>query len=346
MKEKINIKSLSLNQLIKEIEELGEKKFRAKQIYERIWAKGSTSFDDFTELSKKLRLQLEERFFINNLEIVNTQKSKDKTTKLAFKTSDNYIVEGVLIPGVGRSTGCISTQAGCALNCYFCATAKTGFNRDLTAEEISEQAYKLESLSEEVFDRRLSNIVLMGMGEPLLNYDNTFAAIEKIITERGMSPSRITLSTSGIVPGIRKMADNNIKINLSVSLHTANNEKRSKLMPINKKYPLNELSKAIVYFNQKTNIRVTLEYLIMKDINDSLEDAAELAEYCKSFPCKINIIEFNDINSKNYKRTPRQKLEEFAEYLSNKNMIVNIRRSKGQDIDAACGQLAGRQLKK
>jgi 23S rRNA (adenine2503-C2)-methyltransferase len=251
----------------------------------------------------------------------------------------------VLIPSENRSTACISSQAGCALKCLFCATGKLKFRRDLTAGEIFDQVVEIEKIAKEINDKKLSNIVLMGMGEPLLNYDNVLCAIERISSDNGLgySASRITISTAGIVKMIRKLADDGIKCNLAVSLHTADNFKRDQIMPLNKSNPLEELAGAIKYFHQKTGIRITYEYLLMKDFNDTHKDARQFAEFCKISPCKINLIEYNEVKGSPFKRSDPERTRSFKEFLESRNLVVNLRKSRGADIDAACGQLAGKQ---
>jgi len=340
-----DIKELNIEEVEKKIIELGEKKFRAKQIWEFIWKKNASSFEDITSISKTLREKLSELFYFKPIEITDTQRSKDKSLKYALKLDDGYFVEGVLIPSKERVTACISTQIGCALKCKFCATGNLGFVRNLTKGEIYEQVFLLNQQSQIEFDKKLSNIVIMGMGEPLINYDNTLAAIDMITSKDGleMSPQRITLSTSGVTKMIKKLADDNVKFNLAISLHTANNLKRDNLMSINKTNNLEKLTESIKYFYKKTNTRITFEYLLLDNFNNSLKDAKELAEFCKSVPCKINLIEYNEVEDSGFQKSPENKTIAFVKFLESKNMIVNLRTSKGTDIDAACGQLANKK---
>ena len=340
-----DIRELKLQELEEFFNGMDEKSFRAKQVYEWLWKKHVTGFDQMTNLSLSLRVKLAEHFFFQSLQIMTIQVSTDGTRKFGFKTGDNFIVEGVLIPSEGRATACISSQAGCALNCLFCATGKIKFKRDLTAGEIFDQVAAIEKNEKEISDKKLSNIVLMGMGEPLLNYDNVLKAIERISAEDGLgySPSRITISTAGIVKMIRKLADDKTKCHLAVSLHTADNFKRDQIMPLNKSNPLNELSAAIKYFHQKTGTRISYEYLLLKDFNDTLKDARQFAEFCKISPCKINLIEYNEVDRSPFKRSTPERTKSFREFLESRNLIVNLRKSRGADIDAACGQLAGKQ---
>lgn len=342
---KQDILILSLDEIKNFLTKQGEKAFRAKQIYEWLWKKPVNDFDSMTNLSKDLRSLLKEKFTIQAVEIDNTQISKDKTIKLAFRLFDKSLVEGVLIPTDNRSTACISTQVGCNLGCEFCATGKMGLKRNLSVGEIFHQVVEIMKLAKEKYNLSLTNIVLMGMGEPLLNYDNVLKSMEMVSSSDGlaMSPQRITLSTVGLPRMIKKLADDNVKFNLAVSLHSANNKKRNEFMPVNRRNSLEELSEAIIYFNQKTGQRVTFEYLLMDGINDSVNDAKELAEYCKSFPVKINVIEYNSTNDKRFKRSSNEAFDQFVSFLKGRNMIVNVRRSRGMDIDAACGQLAGKK---
>jgi 23S rRNA (adenine2503-C2)-methyltransferase len=339
-----NIRSLSEDELILFCEGLGEKKFRAKQVYEWLWKKRATSFSVMSNISEKFRSILEEHFFIPAVTVDKFQKSKDRTIKDSFRLHDGSIVEGVLIPSNKRMTACISTQVGCSLACKFCATGKLERKRNINFDEIYDQVYLLNEQAIEHYDQHLSNVVYMGMGEPLLNYAHTLASIERLTSEKGlgMSPKRITVSTAGIAKMIRKLGDDEVKFNLALSLHAANDEKRSEIMPINDGNSLEVLADALKYFYEKTETRVTYEYIIFKDFNDSLEDAKELANFCKVIPCKINVIEYNSIGEEQFQQTTQERLEEFVAYLESCNLIVNIRRSRGKDIDAACGQLANR----
>ncbi len=324
---------------------IDEKSFRAKQVYDWIWKKQVTGFNQMTNLSLSLRDQLAHNYYFQSLQIITSQVSSDGTRKFGFKTSDDHVVEGVLIPAGTRATACISSQAGCILNCSFCATGKMKFRRDLTAGEIFDQVAAMEKDQRDKIEKKLNNIVLMGMGEPLLNYDNVMKAIERISSSDGLgySPSRITISTAGIVRMIRRLADDKTKCNLAISLHTADNFKRDQIMPLNKSNPVDELSKAIRYFHQKTGTRITYEYLLLKDFNDTMKDARQFAEFCKISPCKINLIEYNEVKGSPFKRSTPEKTKSFMEFLESRNLIINLRRSRGADIDAACGQLAEKQ---
>ncbi len=341
---KVNIRSLSKEELENEIVKMGEKKFRSKQISEWLWKKNASTFDEMLNLSQGLREKLNELFFIDKIKHSDAQISNDKTIKNAFIVDENKVIEGVLIPTSSRMTACISSQVGCSLACKFCATGKLKLLRNLTASEIYDQVYFLKQQAEQRYQTPLTNIVYMGMGEPLLNYKNTLKSIEFITSEEGlnMSPKRITVSTAGIAKMIKQLGDDDVKFNLALSLHAANDEKRNQIMEINETNNLSILSDALRYFHEKTKSRVTFEYIIFKDFNDSLNDAKELAEFTKCVPCKINIIEYNPIDDGVYQQASRNNVDAFAKYLESKNLIVNIRRSRGKDIDAACGQLANK----
>ena len=341
---KIDIRQLSLEQLTEKLIALGEKPFRAKQVYEWLWKKRATSFEDMTNLSKSLRKLIDDNFEIRAISLQEAQKSSDKTIKNAFLLADEAVVEGVLIPTRKRMTACVSVQVGCSLDCAFCATGKLKRVRNLNPDEIYDQVAMISKQSIDEYDIPLSNIVFMGMGEPLLNYKNVIASIDKISSPDGlgMSPKRITVSTAGISKMIKKLADDEVKFNLALSLHAANDVKRNKIMPINEKNSLEVLREAMIYFYQKTKTRPTLEYIIFKDFNDEIQDAKELAEFCLSFPSKVNIIEYNPIDGGKYQQADEAKVDAFADYLESRNIIVNMRRSRGKDIDAACGQLANK----
>jgi len=343
-KSKQNIRTFSRSELKKSLEKIGEKSFRSNQVYEWLWQKNAETFDDMTNLSLALREKLNDSFFIDHIKLQDQQISSDKTIKCAFTVGENKVVEGVLIPTTNRTTACISSQIGCSLACEFCATGKLKLMRNLTEGEIVDQVVYLRNLAEEKYNKPLSNIVYMGMGEPLLNYKNMLRSIELITSEEGlgMSPKRITVSTAGIAKMIKKLGDDEVKFNLALSLHAANDAKRSKIMEINDTNNLETLRESLQYFHAKTGTRVTFEYIIFKDFNDSLEDASELAQFAKCVPCKINIIEYNPIDDGIFQRTSRERTDAFAEYLEKRNLIVHVRRSRGKDIDAACGQLVNK----
>jgi 23S rRNA (adenine2503-C2)-methyltransferase len=345
MSEKQNIRALSKEELTAFFIEKEEKAFRAKQVYEWLWKKGATSFDEMTNLSFRVREMLTENFIFNAVTIAEEQISSDKTIKDAFKLHDGNITEGVLIPGKKRMTACISSQVGCSLSCEFCATGKLDRLRNIDAEEIFDQVVLIKNQAEKHYQKPLSNIVYMGMGEPLLNYKNVLQSVEMITSEDGlaMSPKRITVSTAGIAKMIKQLGDDEVKFNLALSLHAATDAKRSEIMPINESNSLESLSEVLVYFHEKTGTRVTFEYIIFKDFNDSLEDAKDLAAFAKAVPCKINIIEYNSIDDAKFEKADPEKTDKFAAFLENTfNLIVNVRRSRGKDIDAACGQLANK----
>jgi len=343
--EKLNIRSLDREEMKSLFVEKGEKAFRADQVHQWVWQKSAKSFGDMTNLSKDLRKFLEEHFIIHQLETVASQKSKDRTIKSGFKLHDGKIVEGVLIPADDRMTACISSQVGCSLDCKFCATARLKMMRNLTPDEIFDQVVEINNQAKSNYAAPLSNIVYMGMGEPLLNYKNVMHSIAMITSPEGlgMSSKRITVSTSGVAKMIKKLADDEVKFNLALSLHVANNEKRSRIMSINDSNPLELLADALKYFYDKTGTRVTYEYIIFKDFNDTIQDAKELADFCRHIPCKVNVIEYNPIEEGMFEQAPRHRVNAFLQYLESKNIIVNVRRSRGKDIDAACGQLANRQ---
>ncbi len=342
--QKKNIRALSLEELIKVMEEMGEKKFRAKQVYEWIWKKGVQSFAEMRNVSKKVTEALDESYFFDGIKVSDQQKSNDGTVKCAFKSYDNHITEGVLIPTPKRMTACISSQVGCSLACKFCATGRLKLMRNLTPGEIYDQVFLLTKQAQTEYGQALSNIVFMGMGEPLLNYKNMMGGIEKITSTEGLgiSPKRITVSTAGIAKMIKKLGDDEVKFNLALSLHAANDEKRSQIMEINDSNNLDALADSLRYFYEKTKSRITFEYIIFKDFNDTLADARELADFCKNVPVKINIIEYNPIDAGEFQQADQRKVDDFAAFLESLNLVVNVRRSRGKDIDAACGQLANK----
>ena len=341
---KINIRILKLEEIKSALEKMGEQLFRGEQIHEWLWKKNAQSFEEMTNLSKSLRDKLNMSFFIDNIELKDQQISLDKTIKCAFKINGGEVIEGVLIPTKSRTTACISSQAGCSLACKFCATGKLKLIRNLSPGEIFDQVVYLKKEAEKLYNKSLNNIVYMGMGEPLLNYKNMLRSIELICSKDGlgMSPKRITVSTAGIAKMIKKLGDDLVKFNLALSLHAANDKKRSLIMEINNSNNLNSLRESLKYFYEKTKSRITFEYIIFKNFNDTIEDAEELAKFARCVPCKINIIEYNSIDEGNFKQADSKKVDDFANYLEQKNMIVNIRRSRGKDIDAACGQLANK----
>lgn len=345
IKNKIDIRSLSLQQLTIRLAEMGEKPFRAKQIYEWLWQKSCVDFAKMSNLSIDLREKLEELYCIQNATILKSQRSNDKTIKNVFRLADSEIIEGVLIPTPTRMTACVSSQVGCSLSCKFCATGYMERKRNLRADEIYDQVVLISRQAQEHYNIPLSNIVYMGMGEPLLNYAQVLKSIEYITAPYGlnMAPKRITVSTAGIAKMIKKLGDDEVKFNLALSLHAANDDKRNEIMPINEQNSLEALTEALKYYYAKTKNPVTYEYIVFNHFNDDLEDAADLAAFCKNIPCKVNLIEYNPISFANFENTAIDKLDLFAESLRKKGIITNIRRSRGKDIDAACGQLAGKE---
>lgn len=344
MQQKINIRSLTEAGLRDQMVELGEKPFRAKQVYEWLWKKNAVSFEDMTNLSVSLRALLEAHFFIDHIALQDQQISSDKTIKCAFTVDENKVIEGVLIPTSSRMTACISSQVGCSLSCKFCATGRLKLMRNLTAGEIVDQVVYLRDQALERYQTPLTNIVYMGMGEPLLNYANTLRSTEILSAPEGLgiSPKRITVSTAGIAKMIKRLGDDQVRFNLALSLHAANDKKRSEIMEINDSNNLEALAEALRYFHEKTGNRITFEYIIFKDFNDSIDDARELAAFARCVPCKVNIIEYNPIDGGEFLQADARKVDEFAKFLESRNMIVNVRRSRGKDIDAACGQLANK----
>lgn len=341
---KKDIRALTLPQLSQIFEEIGEPAFRAKQVYDWLWAKGMVEFGQMSNLSKKLRDYLEENFTINAVQIHELQVSSDRTIKCAMRLHDNYVVESVLIPHQDRMTACISSQVGCSLTCKFCATGKLKRMRNLNADEIFDQVVLVKNTAGDRYNAPLTNIVYMGMGEPLLNYTEVLKSVEKITspTGLGMSPKRITVSTAGVAKMIKKLGDDKVKFNLALSLHAANDEKRNQLMPINETNTLDNLAEALLYFTEKTGSRPTFEYIVFKDFNDSITDAQELVNYCKRVKSKVNIIEYNAIDGGEFQQTSKNRLLAFTQHLENNGIICNVRHSRGKDIDAACGQLANK----
>jgi 23S rRNA (adenine2503-C2)-methyltransferase len=344
LKPKKDIRALSLEELSSVFKEIGEPSFRAKQIYDWLWSKSETDFSQMSNLSKKLREHLENNFVINAVQISELQISSDRTIKCAMKLHDNYVVESVLIPHESRMTACISSQVGCSLTCKFCATGKLKRMRNLNADEIYDQVALVKKTAAEKYEAPLTNIVYMGMGEPLLNYAEVADSIKKITSPDGlgMAPKRITVSTAGVAKMIKKLADDDLRVNLALSLHAANDEKRNQIMPINETNTLANLAEALNYFTDKTGLRPTFEYIVFKDFNDSIEDAKELVNYCRKVKAKVNIIEYNPIDGGEFQQTTKERLKAFTNYLDDQGIICNVRHSRGKDIDAACGQLANK----
>ena len=343
---KKDIRSLSLKDLCSFFESNNYPSFRGKQVYNWLWNKSCFSFDEMTNISLELRNLLKNEFVINHIKIDDIQKSNDGTIKNAVKLFDNLLVESVLIPVKNRTTACISSQVGCSLDCEFCATSLLKRMRNLKPDEIFDQASTINLQSKLYYDRPISNIVFMGMGEPLLNYKNLILGIEKITSKDGlgMSPKRITVSTSGITKLIIRMADDDVKFNLAISLHSAIEETRNKIMPFSKKFPLDELLDAVKYWNKKTGKIVTYEYIVWKEINDDMKDINALVEYCKSSPCKVNLIQYNKTENPFYVAADDKIIDKYILELEKNRIPVTIRKSRGKDIDAACGQLANKLI--
>lgn len=339
-----DIRTLNLEQLKNYFVENGDKAFRAEQVYQWLWNKNLHSFDQMTNLSKALREKLAQDFVINPISVDILQKSNDGTIKNGVKLHDGLMVESVLIPTETRTTACVSSQVGCSLNCEFCATAKLKRMRNLEVGEIIDQVALIDRQSQLYFNRPLSNIVFMGMGEPLMNYNNVVEAIKKITSPEGlgMSPRRITVSTSGIPKMIKLLAQENLKVKLALSLHSAIEKKRNEIMPFSEKFPLTEILESLQFWYQKTGSVITLEYCIWKGINDTEEDIKELVKFCKKVPTKVNLIEYNSIGEGKYDRSNPQATQNYVQTLEKQNITCMIRRSRGADIDAACGQLANK----
>jgi 23S rRNA (adenine2503-C2)-methyltransferase len=345
LQEKQDIRKMSVDQLKGWMTEHGEKAFRAKQIYEWIWKKSANSFAEMTNLSLATRQLIDEHFVIHAMDVAKQQQSNDGTIKSAFRLFDGNLVEGVLIPAADRMTACVSSQVGCSLTCKFCATGYMDRKRNLEAGEIYDQVVAIARQAEHSFKAALTNIVYMGMGEPLLNYVNVLKSIEHITSPEGlnMSPRRITVSTAGIAKMIKKLGDDEVRFRLALSLHAANDEKRNQIMPINESNSLDNLAEALNYFYDKTGNRITFEYIVFNNFNDTLQDAKELWEFTKRVPARVNIIEYNPIAEAEFTNTGADKLDKFAAYLEDRGVSVHVRRSRGKDIDAACGQLANKE---
>ncbi|NNK28700.1 MAG: 23S rRNA (adenine(2503)-C(2))-methyltransferase RlmN [Flavobacteriaceae bacterium] len=342
---KKDIRALTKEQLREFFEKEGDKAFRGNQVYEWLWQKSAHDFNDMTNISKETRAMLEANFVINHIRVDQMQRSSDGTIKNAVKLHDDLTVESVLIPTSKRTTACVSSQVGCSLDCKFCATSRLKRMRNLNPDEIFDQVVVIDRQSKLYFSRPLSNIVFMGMGEPLMNYNNVLKAIDKITSKDGlgMSPKRITLSTSGVPKMIKKMADDGVKFKLAVSLHSAIDEVRTTIMPFNENFPLKDLRESLEYWYAKTKNRITYEYVVWKGINDRKEDVDALIEFCKFAPSKVNLIEYNPIDDGEFQQASSEALDMYVSLLERNNITVTIRRSRGKDIDAACGQLANKE---
>jgi 23S rRNA (adenine2503-C2)-methyltransferase len=342
--EKKDIRALSKEQLRDFFVTNGDKAFRGNQIYEWLWSKSAHSFESMTNVSKETRAMLEAHFVINHVKVDTMQRSEDGTVKNAVRLHDDLIVESVLIPTKTRTTACVSSQVGCSLDCNFCATARLKRMRNLTPGEIYDQVVAIDNESKLYYDRPLSNIVFMGMGEPLMNYPNVMKAIDMITSNEGlgMSPKRITVSTSGVSKMIKKMADDAVKFNLAVSLHSAIEATRNEIMPFTKSFPLTELRESLEYWYTKTKSKITYEYVVWKGINDDKASIDALVKFCKYVPCKVNLIEYNAIDDGDFQQASEQATKDYIAALEKNNIVVKVRKSRGKDIDAACGQLANK----
>jgi 23S rRNA (adenine2503-C2)-methyltransferase len=344
--DKKDIRALSKEQLRDFFVANQDKAFRGNQVYEWLWSKGAHSFDDMTNVSKETRLMLEDNFVINHIKVDTMQRSSDGTVKNAVRLHDGLVVESVLIPTDTRTTACVSSQVGCSLDCNFCATARLKRMRNLEPGEIYDQVIAIDKESRLYYNHPLSNIVFMGMGEPLMNYNNVLKAISMITSNEGlgMSPKRITLSTSGVPKMIKKLADDEVKFKLAVSLHSAIDGIRSRIMPFSANFPLADLREALEYWYSKTKSKITYEYVVWKGINDNKESVDALVKFCKYVPCKVNLIEYNPIDDGEFQQASEESINAYIKALSSIDIVAKVRRSRGKDIDAACGQLANKEV--
>lgn len=340
-----NIRHLSFADLENYFVAMGEKKFRTRQVWEWLWQKNARSFGDMTNLSKELRQKLGENFSLPALIVDATQYSADGTVKTRFKTHDGHLCEGVLIPSENRYTACVSSQIGCSLSCRFCATGYIERKRNLSFDEIYDEVVLINEQCERIYGKKLSNIVFMGMGEPLLNYKNVLKSIERITAEDGlaMSPRRITVSTAGVAKMIHQLGDDKVRFKLALSLHAANDKKRNEIMPINETNNLKALVDALNHFYKETKNEITLEYILFNKLNDSTNDADDLIKIYRQVPADlVNIIEYNPIDFAKFEKPTEKRMNEFMDYLAKHKVNARLRRSRGKDIDAACGQLANK----
>ena len=343
--EKKDIRSLSKEQIRDFFVAHGDKAFRGNQVYEWLWSKGAHQFEDMTNVSKTTRSILENHFVINHIKVDTMQRSEDGTVKNAVRLHDGLVVESVLIPTNTRTTACVSSQVGCSLDCNFCATARLKRMRNLEPAEIYDQVIAIDKESRLYYNHPLSNIVFMGMGEPLMNYNNVLKAIEMITSNEGlgMSPKRIMLSTSGVPKMIKKLADDEVKFKLAVSLHSAIDEIRSKIMPFSANFPLIDLRESLEYWYKKTKSKISYEYVVWKGINDDKASIDALVKFCKYVPCKVNLIEYNPIDDGEFQQASEESIKAYIKALEATGIVVKVRRSRGKDIDAACGQLANKE---
>jgi 23S rRNA (adenine2503-C2)-methyltransferase len=344
--EKKDIRALSKEQLRDFFVANGDKSFRGNQVYEWLWSKGAHSFEDMTNVTKATRAMLENNFVINHIKVDTMQRSIDGTVKNAVRLHDGLIVESVLIPTNTRTTACVSSQVGCSLDCNFCATARLKRMRNLEPAEIYDQVLAIDKESRLYYNHPLSNIVFMGMGEPLMNYNNVLKAIEMITSNEGlgMSPKRIMVSTSGVPKMIKKLADDEVKFKLAVSLHSAIDEIRARIMPFSASFPLADLRESLEYWYRKTKSKISYEYVVWKDINDDKASIDALVKFCKYVPCKVNLIEYNPIDDGEFQQASEESINAYIKALENSGIVVKVRRSRGKDIDAACGQLANKEV--
>ena len=344
MDKKKDIRALTKDQLRDFFVENGDKAFRGNQVYDWLWSKSLHTFEAMTNISKQTREMLESNFVINHIKVDSMQKSKDGTIKNGIKLHDGFVVESVLIPTEKRTTACVSSQVGCSLDCKFCATARLKRMRNLNPDEIYDQVVVIDKQSRLYHNKKLTNIVFMGMGEPLMNYKNVLKSIEMITSPEGlgMSSKRITVSTSGVPKMIKKMAEEEVKFNLAVSLHSAIDEVRTAIMPFNTTFPLKDLKESLEYWYEKTQRTITYEYIVWGGINDRKEDIKALVEFCKYVPCKVNLIEYNPIDDGEFQQASDSAINNYISNLEMHDITVNVRRSRGKDIDAACGQLANK----
>lgn len=344
MSERIDIRNIAFEDLVNWIEHQGEKKFRAQQIWSWIWQKHAVSFEEMSNIAKPLQVKLSEDFVIRPIVVDLVQRSDDGTVKCRFQLHDGAKIESVLIPVPvdNRFTVCVSTQVGCSLSCKFCATGQMKRFRNLTSAEIFDQYVLINAICEETYNHPLTNVVYMGMGEPLLNYSETVKSIQHLTMPYGLNiaPKRITISTAGIAKMIKRLADEDLGVNLALSLHAADEEKRNEIMPINETNNLKVLMESLQYFYEQTKSKISYEYIAFNGFNDTLEDAKQLAKLCVHFPTKVNIIEYNSVDGVPYTKSKTDVLDLFAQALRKKKIMVTVRRSRGKDIDAACGQLA------
>ena len=344
--EKLDIRKLNLDQIKEFLMGIEQQPFRANQLYQWIWQKGITDFDEMSNIGKPLRSLLKKHFFFHPIDTDHVQYSSDGTIKTRFRLHDGLMIESVLIPVPkdNRYTVCVSSQVGCSLSCKFCATGLMKRMRNLEPGEIYDQVNIINKQCQERFGHPLTNIVYMGMGEPLLNYKNVNESILKICSPNGLgfSSKRVTISTAGIAKMIKKLADDHSKVNLALSLHAADDKKRNEIMPINEQNNLAALVEALKYYYQKTRNKVSFEYIAFKGFNDSVKDAQNLIKLCRHFPVLVNIIEYNPVEGVSFEKSSHMHIDQFASVLRKNGVMVTVRKSRGKDIDAACGQLANK----